>query len=249
MTDHADDRAAAREHTDDGAPSRIVASNTRTASRRPLGRVRRPQILTAAVDLLREEGLWSVRVADVAVRAGTSPTGVIYYFGTKEELFKAAIASADAQFYAAVWPELDRLPSAIDKLAALIVRSSTSEWVLWMDLWSYARRHPELQPAARGFSERWCATITDVIRHGQCTGEFPEAMDTGAVGLRLGALTDGLAVHMVLADPGRTSEHYVDMALAGAAAELTVDVNALRAAAKRVSAVTSQGTAAPAERA
>jgi hypothetical protein len=39
------------------------------------------------------------------------------------------------------------------------------------------------------------------------------------------------------------------MALAGAAAELTVDVNALRAAAKRVSAVTSQGTAAPAERA
>jgi AcrR family transcriptional regulator len=218
------------------------------APRRPLGRVRRPQILATAVELLREEGLWSVRVADIAHRAGTSPTGVIYYFGTKEDLLKAAIASADAQFYSEVWPELDRLASAIDRLAALIVRSSTSDWVLWIDLWSYARRHPELQPAERGFSERWCGTITDVIRHGQRTGEFPASVDADAVGVRLGALTDGLAVHMVLADPGRTPEHYIDMALAAAAAELAVAVSVLRAAAERVSTVTRHGCAVTTER-
>ena len=54
--------------------------------RRRLDDVRRPQILAAAAELLTEEGLSDVRVADVAERAGTSATSVIYYFGTKADL-------------------------------------------------------------------------------------------------------------------------------------------------------------------
>jgi AcrR family transcriptional regulator len=191
-------------------------------SRRPLAKVRQPQILAAAVELLRERGLWSVRVSDVAERAGTSATGVIYYFGTKHDLFRAAISDADAEFYAAVWPELDRLETGIERLAWLVVRSSRSEWVLWMDLWVYARRHPDLLPTHRGFSERWCATIAGVLRHGQARGEFAD-VDADEVAARLAALMDGLAIHMVNEDPGRTPEHYVEMALTAAAAELGCD--------------------------
>lgn len=202
--------------------------------RRPLAKLRRPQILATAVDLLREQGLWSVRVSDVAERAGTSAAGVIYYFGTKDELFKAAIADADAAFYATVWPELERLESGIERLAWLMVHSSRSDWILWMDLWVYARRHPELLPTERAFSERWCATIADVLRNGQASGEFAAAVDADAVAVRLAALTGGLAVHMVLEDPGRTPEHYVEMSLATAAAELGCDLEALRAAAASV---------------
>ena len=197
---------------------------------RPLAKVRRPQILATAVELLREQGLWSVRLSDVAKRAGTSATGIIYYFGSKDELFKAAIADADAAFYASVLPELERLESGVERLARLILHSSRSEWVLWMDLWAYARRHPELLPTQRAFSERWCETIASILRHGQARGEFA-AVDADAVAVRLAALTGGLAVHMVLEDPGRTPEHYVEMSLAAAAAELGCDLEALRAAA------------------
>jgi AcrR family transcriptional regulator len=200
---------------------------------RPLAKVRRPQILASAVELLREQGLWSVRVADVADRAGTSATGVIYYFGTKHELFKAAISHVDTEFYAAVGPELERLEAGVERLAWLVTRSSRSEWVLWMDLWVYARRHPELLPTHRGFSERWCATIAAVVRHGQTRGEFAP-VDADAVAARLAALMDGLAIHMVNEDPGRTPEHYVDMTLTAAAAELGCDLEALRAAAASV---------------
>jgi AcrR family transcriptional regulator len=203
-------------------------------SRRPLAKVRQPQILAAAVELLRERGLWSVRVSDVAERAGTSATGVIYYFGTKHDLFRAAISDADAEFYAMVWPELDRLETAIERLAWLVVRSSRSEWVLWMDLWVYARRHPDLLPTHRGFSERWCATIAGVLRHGQTRGEFATDVDAGAVAARLAALMDGLAIHMVNEDPGRTPEHYVEMALSAAAAELGCERDSLLAAAAAV---------------
>jgi AcrR family transcriptional regulator len=197
---------------------------------RPLAKVRRPQILATAVEVLREQGLWSVRLSDVAERAGTSATGIIYYFGTKDELFKAAIADADAEFYATVWPELERLETGVERLATLIVRSSRSEWVLPMDLWAYARRHPALVPTQRAFSERWCETIAGIVRHGQARGEFA-AVDADAVAVRLAALTAGLAVHMDLEDSGRTPEHYVEMSLASAAAELGCDLEALRAAA------------------
>jgi AcrR family transcriptional regulator len=202
-------------------------------ARRPLAKVRRPQILATAVELLREQGLWSVRVSDVAERAGTSATGVIYYFGTKHELFKAAIADVDAEFYATVWPELERLESGIERLAWLMVRSSRSEWVLWMDLWVYARRHSDLLATQRAFSERWCTTLASVVRHGLERGEFA-VVDADAVAVRLAALTEGLAIHMVNEDPGRTADHYVEMSLAGAAAELGCDLEALRAAAASV---------------
>lgn len=206
----------------------------RQAPRRPGGRVRRPQILAATTELLREHGLWSVRVADVAERAGTSPAGVIYYFGTKHELFRAAIDNADRAFYSGLAAELDVLPTAHERLAWLIVRSSRSEWILWIDLWAYARRHPELLEAQRAFNDRWWRTIAEVVRVGRDAGEFPTAADPQAIGIRLAALTGGLAVHVVLDDPGRTPEHYVEMAFAAAAAELGCDLGALRDAAREV---------------
>ena len=152
--------------------------------RRPLAKVRRPQILAAAVALLREDGLWSVRVADVAERAGTSATAVIYYFGTKDELFKAAIADADAEFYAPCGRSSSGWRPASQRLAWLIVRSSRSEWVLWMDLWVYARRHPDLLPTRRGFSERWSATIAGgrAPRTGARTSSLPSTPRRWPVG-------------------------------------------------------------------
>jgi AcrR family transcriptional regulator len=184
---------------------------------------------------MRERGLWRLRVADVAERAGTSPASVIYYFGTKDQLFEQAIADADAEFYARLLPELERYPSGLERLACLIVRSSVSEWVLWIDLWVYARRRPRLRQAVSGFHRRWCQTIADAIRHGQRSGEFAQ-VDAGPVAERLAALTDGLAVHMVLEEPGCTRECYIESSLAAAAVELGCDLEELLAHARRIEA-------------
>ena len=74
--------------------------------------VRRPQILDTTVELIRERGLWEVRLADVAERAGISATSVVYYFGTKDELFAEAIHAADAAFYEPLGGVFERCPSA-----------------------------------------------------------------------------------------------------------------------------------------
>ena len=99
-----------------------------------------------------------------------------------------------------------------------------------MDLWVYSRRHPETAAAQRRFHERWRAMIAAVIGYGVQTGEFVVA-DPDEVALRLSALTDGLAVHMVLGDADHTPDRYVAMSLVAASLELGCDVAELQRAA------------------
>jgi hypothetical protein len=115
-------------------------------------------------------------------------------------------------------------------MACLIVRSSLSDWVLWMDLWVYARRHPEIAGAQRRFHMRWRAAISEVVRYGAERGEWSH-VDPEAAAVRLAAVTDGLAVHMVLGDPDHSRQQYVANSLAAAACELGCDLADLQAAA------------------
>lgn len=203
--------------------------------RRRLDDIRRPQIMATTVDLIRERGLWDVRLSDIAHRAGLSATSVVYYFGSKDQLFAEAIAHADDAFYEPLLSELRELESGAERIACLFVGSSTSDWPLWMDLWVYSRRHPETRAAQRHFHERWRETIADVVRDGVERGEWSVA-EPDEVALRLSALTDGLAVHMVLGDSDHTAERYVAMSLAAAALELGCDLGALQHAARVFSA-------------
>jgi AcrR family transcriptional regulator len=194
--------------------------------------VRRPQILATTVELIGERGLWDVRLSDVAKRAGISATSVVYYFGTKDQLFAQAIADADDAFYEPLLAELQQVESAVERIAWLFVRSSTSDWPLWMDLWVYSRRHPETAAAQRRFHERWRETIGEIVRYGCTTGEW-KVSSSADVALRLSALTDGLAVHMVLGDRDHTPDRYVAMSLAAAALELGCELAKLEQAAVR----------------
>src|ERR1700753_1210000 len=211
----------------------VSSGNLHQRPRPRLDDVRRPQILAETVALIGERGLWDVRLADVAKRAGISATSVVYYFGSKDQLFAQAIAEADDAFYEPLRAELEALQSATERIACLFVRSSTSDWPLWMDLWVYSRHHPETALSQRHFHERWRRTIADVIRHGSETGEWTVS-EPDAVALRLSARTDGLAVHMVLGDAEHTPEAYVAMSLASASLELGCGLVALERAARTV---------------
>jgi AcrR family transcriptional regulator len=202
------------------------------APRRRLDDVRKPQILAAASQLLVEEGLSHVRVSDIAERAETSATSVIYYFGSKAELFEQAIAGADDAFYEEMLADIERLESGMDRLAWLVVRSSTTDWLLWMDLWVYARRNPELMQAHRRFDERFRGMLADTVRHGQQRGEFGP-LDADELGVRLGSLMRGLAVHVALGGHEVDDDTMIEHTLHGASLELGCDLALLRAAADR----------------
>jgi len=57
-------------------------------------RRRQAEIVRAAIDLINHKGVRAMTLADVAARLGLVPTGVIYYFSSKEELAAACFLRA-----------------------------------------------------------------------------------------------------------------------------------------------------------
>jgi AcrR family transcriptional regulator len=187
-----------------------------------LDHVRRPAMLSAAAEVIRERGLENARVSDVAERAGTSAPSVLYYFETKAELLKEALTSAEEEYYDALERELDGIQSARERLARIVAGGAGDgdyDASLWMELWARALRDPDLAATRAELDGRWRQAITDVVLYGQERGEFGE-VDAEDFAMLLSSLLDGLAVQIALKDAEVTPQRARDLSLAFAEKEL-----------------------------
>jgi AcrR family transcriptional regulator len=64
-------------------------------NRQARGTLRRQQILDAAVELFAEKGYRGSGLAALGERVGMTPTGLLYYFGTKKRLLLEVVAERD----------------------------------------------------------------------------------------------------------------------------------------------------------
>jgi AcrR family transcriptional regulator len=187
-----------------------------------LDHVRRPVMLTAAAEVIRERGLENARVSDVAERAGTSAPSVLYYFESKAELLKAALTSAEEDYYDELERELDGIDSARDRLARIVAAGAGEgdyDASLWMEVWARALRDPELAATRAELDGRWRETIASVVRYGQGRGEFGPA-EPESFAVMLASLLDGLSVQIALNDAHVTPERARELSLALAEREL-----------------------------
>jgi AcrR family transcriptional regulator len=189
-------------HVGEDETVKVPAPGTDTADHR------RDQMLRAAVEVIIERGYADSRIADVAERVGISPALVIYYFKTKQQLLAEAIQFAEDLWHEAGTRRMAEIPTAAGRLEEMIAMSCLSEvdtespnsWVLWLDLWAQALRHPEVATTRQKYDERWRQTIYSLVVQGQDAGEFGP-VDPAAFAVMLSALLDGLAVQVVLGDP------------------------------------------------
>ena len=169
---------------------------------------RREQMLRAALEVIVERGYPDTRIADVAERAGTSPALVIYYFKTKDQLLTEAMRLSEDTWYATGTSRVAAIGSAAGRLEELVAMTCLPEaptgtnesWLVWLDLWAQAGRHPEVASVRQKFDERWRETISSLVVEGQEAGEFG-AVDPADFAVSLSALLDGFAVQIALADP------------------------------------------------
>jgi AcrR family transcriptional regulator len=169
---------------------------------------RREQMLEAALAVIVERGFPDTRISDVAARAGVSPALVIYYFKTRDQLLTEAIRLSEDRWYAEGTRRMAAIQSAAGRLEQLVRMSCVTEesgdapvsWVIWLDLWSQAARHPEVAAVRQEFDEHWRRTIADIVLEGQQSGEFA-AVDADDFALSLCAILDGFAVQSALSDP------------------------------------------------
>ena len=185
-------------------------------------RARHPAILAAAVEVIRERGLERTSVADVAERADTTSSSVLYWFASKPELLTIALTAAEESFYRELEADLAKLGTSRERMLRLIEAATgwgDYEAALWIDLWSRALRDDELAGVRQQLDERWRRTIAAIVAEGRETGEFGR-VDPDELGLLLGALLDGFAVQIALGDPAGTAERARELCLRVAGREL-----------------------------
>jgi len=139
----------------------------------------RERILDVACELISSEGMDEVRVARIARTAGVSTALVHYHFATREALLGEALRHSYARAGAArttlrAGPDT----SSATVLAGMIEHCMPApgrlerEWVLWVELWLRAVRHPELRPFAAEQYERMRVWLAEAIEDGVARGEF-----------------------------------------------------------------------------
>jgi AcrR family transcriptional regulator len=168
-----------------------------------LAHLRRPEILAAAAEVIGERGVPATRIGDVAERLDTSAPSVLYYFESKAELLREALAFAEERYYSQLADELKEIESAAGRLK-WVVESCTAagdyEATLWIELWPHALRADERVARTREtFDRRWRRTIASIIREGQEQGEFGGG-DADEIAMLVACLLDGLRIQVVLRD-------------------------------------------------
>jgi AcrR family transcriptional regulator len=191
--------------------------------------LRKPQIISAAAEVLYERGLFDTRIGDIAERAGTSGPTILYYIESKDRLLEEAVDQTDRDFYERLTEGQARQQGAADKLVHLIEETSLgpaglSDWTLWMEMWVRARRDPGVRDTYFRLDRRQRKLIADIVREGQQEGQFDPDADPDEFALALSGLMDGLGVQVTLGQPDVTAERMVERCLALACSELGSDL-------------------------
>jgi AcrR family transcriptional regulator len=171
---------------------------------------RKSEILEAAVQVIIDVGFTEMTVADVAKVAGVSTALVHYHFATREALLaEALVHSFDraGDHRAADTGEaqvMQRLHDMVEQCLPL-PGEQEDDWVLWVELWLRAVRHPDLRPTAARLYVRMHTWFTEAIEQAIAEGELAPC-DAGAVADRVLALIDGYGIRALLGDPAMPLE-------------------------------------------
>jgi AcrR family transcriptional regulator len=166
----------------------------------------RERILAAAVRRIASDGIDDVRIARIAMDAGVSPPLVHYHFDSRETLLAEALRysytrAGDARISEGELPaatHAERLSQMIGQCLPTTPELA-EDWVLWVELWLRAARHPDMRPVAEELYGRLRDWFAQAITAGIEAGEFTTA-DPLAVTDRTMALLDGLGIRALIGD-------------------------------------------------
>ncbi len=189
----------------------------------------RERILDAAVQRIAREGIDDVRIARIAMDAGVSASLVHYHFASREALLAEALEHSYERAGALRIPDGEDgpLPPTL-RLAAMIEQCLPApgpvqdDFLLWMELWLRAARHPDLQPTGARLYAKMRDWIAEVLAEGVESGEFA-ACDPERVADRVLALVDGYGVRVVTEDPAIPLDRAREEIWAAVSLELGVD--------------------------
>jgi TetR/AcrR family transcriptional regulator, transcriptional repressor of bet genes len=171
---------------------------------------RRPQIVGAALAILREKGAGGLTARAVAARAGLALGQVSYHFRSMEELLIETHRAATADLAAVTAAYMQRTPDDPTSRLAAFLRGGLADHVLSDDylnlrveLWAAARHHPALADTEREIYDRYRAQL------GRLLADFG-VVDVVPVSNAIIAILDGLWLDWLRRGDTRAVEHVLD---------------------------------------
>ena len=167
----------------------------------------RERILAAAVERIASDGIDDVRIARIAMDAGVSTSLVHYHFETRDALLEQALEySFELAGDVRIGEDEDDPPDHARRLAAMVDQclpypgALERDWILWVELWLRAVRHPQLRPTAERLYGRMHTWFADAIAAGIEAGEFRADADAHRTADRVLAICDGFGVRALLTE-------------------------------------------------
>jgi AcrR family transcriptional regulator len=156
----------------------------------------RAEILDAAWELARTQGLAALTLRDVARRIGARPPSLYWYFDSKNAIFDAMFADANRQLLQRLaeqtWPSE---PRAVLRLVARVFVEFSAEDVARYQL-MFQRTIPGFEPSPESY-----AMALEVLEQGRA--RFHEAGLSDPADFDLAtALIAGLSAQQIANDPG-----------------------------------------------
>jgi AcrR family transcriptional regulator len=179
---------------------------SKPAAAEPAQRGARERILAAAVERIASDGIDDVRIARIAMDAGVSTSLVHYHFETREALLEEALEySYELAGDVRIGEGEGEAPDHRHRLAAMLDQCLPypgmleRDFILWVELWLRASRHPELRPTASSLYARMHDWFRKAIAEGIESGEF-RSTDPDRLADRLLALLDGFGIRALVGD-------------------------------------------------
>ncbi|MFN0114893.1 MAG: choline-responsive transcriptional repressor BetI [Paracoccaceae bacterium] len=159
--------------------------------------IRREALVRATIAEIGRIGTLDVTVAQIARRAGMSPALAHHYFGSKEQIFLAAMRHVMAIYGAEVRGALAAATSARNRVEG-IVRASFSTGSFrrdsvsaWLNFYVLAQTNPEARRLLQVYQRRLRSNLVDALR--RLLGG--RAADVAG---RVGAMIDGVYIREAL---------------------------------------------------
>lgn len=181
-------------------------SSSEPVTAEPAQRGARERILAAAVERIASDGIDDVRIARIAMDAGVSASLVHYHFETREALLAEALEySFELAGDVRIGQGEGEARDHAHQLAAMIDQCLPfpgmleRDFILWIELWLRASRHPSLRPTASRLYARMHDWFAEAIGAGIASGVF-RASDVDRLTDRTLALLDGFGIRVLVGD-------------------------------------------------
>lgn len=159
--------------------------------------IRKDALVKATIAMIGETGSLDVTVSQIARRAGMSPALAHHYFGTKEDMFLAAMRHVLRLYGDAVRTALTQASTPAERLEAILLASFGPEnfqrevIAAWLNFWVMAQRVPQARRLLTVYERRLQSNLLACLRPlaGPAATRLAEA---------LGAMIDGLYLRQAL---------------------------------------------------